>query len=573
MAMIGIADGRARFGVAAVALLGLGGGCGFRVNDEHCLFHGGDRACEDEQLCLAVSDGGSVIRGRNGCWTVEGPLRSEHAIHLRYGLPTDRMARGDPLESDTVQGVLARTVQERDLGAACAIDEQLPEMFEDSEVVDIVMDARARLERYRRRGRARREEIYLSQAEADAVEHFNAAVDQWAQTCEPMPGGASEETSDEMTGTTGDSPCLSDEDCPEMAPICLSDGVCVRCDTQADDFCGTIDPARPICDQGACVECIAGDNEACRSEGWVCSAASRQCVPCTEHAQCGEAACDLAEGRCFPEGAVAHVGPGWDVLSIGDAINAIDLGASGTIILHEDDYYESVVLAGERKVALLAADGESPTWDNSGIPQLLVFGSTVFIDGLRLAGNTSTVALQVDGGSAWVDRTQIVQNAIGVDARNNATLVLRNCMVGFVSGNSFSAVEIFGSSATIISSTLIGDNLAGYDLYCDARSSVTVRNSIVVNYDDLPIPCPWADISYSVVNEPFPGMGNEAVGSVSLENFFANPFSGDYHLAGNGVTDFADIARWQTGDPATDLDGDPRPDINGSLDYAGADVP
>jgi hypothetical protein len=30
---------------------------------------------------------------------------------------------------------------------------------------------------------------------------------------------------------------------------------------------------------------------------------------------------------------------------------------------------------------------------------------------------------------------------------------------------------------------------------------------------------------------------------------------------------------WQTGDPATDIDGDARPTTDGTPDYAGADVP
>jgi hypothetical protein len=32
-------------------------------------------------------------------------------------------------------------------------------------------------------------------------------------------------------------------------------------------------------------------------------------------------------------------------------------------------------------------------------------------------------------------------------------------------------------------------------------------------------------------------------------------------------------AIWQTGDPTTDIDGDPRPSTDGSPDIAGADIP
>jgi hypothetical protein len=49
--------------------------------------------------------------------------------------------------------------------------------------------------------------------------------------------------------------------------------------------------------------------------------------------------------------------------------------------------------------------------------------------------------------------------------------------------------------------------------------------------------------------------------------------AGDFHLTPMGAMVFADIAVWQTGDHATDIDGDPRPAVDDAADYAGADVP
>ena len=55
--------------------------------------------------------------------------------------------------------------------------------------------------------------------------------------------------------------------------------------------------------------------------------------------------------------------------------------------------------------------------------------------------------------------------------------------------------------------------------------------------------------------------------------WFADYNAGDFHLSGTHPAPIDTAATWQAGDPAADIDGDPRPMTDGAMDHAGADVP
>jgi hypothetical protein len=55
--------------------------------------------------------------------------------------------------------------------------------------------------------------------------------------------------------------------------------------------------------------------------------------------------------------------------------------------------------------------------------------------------------------------------------------------------------------------------------------------------------------------------------------WFVSTPAANYHLTPEGAATFADYAVWNTGDPLTDIDGDPRPGVDGAPDFPGADVP
>ena len=393
---------------------------------------------------------------------------------------------------------------------------------------------------------------------------------------------ASSSTGESSSTTTGPMPCASDEECTDPdAPFCGTNGECGTCDGSADPdaACAGFDPTLPLCVGGACVQCTAAAPEACTGTTPLCDDATNTCVPCTEHGQCGEAACNLYTGACLPgdADAIAHVGPGQEFVNLTLAVASIPADAEGTVVVHQANYDEAVTVSGNRMLAFLAADGDAPTWAviAGGMPQLTVpMGSTVLMDGLRLSGNANDVGLRVDGGRAWVDQSRIVQNTGGgILAENAAELTLRSSFVG---GNEdVDAIFIDGSRLDMLYTTGGGGNGAFGEaraLSCAAGSDVTVRSSIIVAIDDVPeLACIGATITNTATETAVVGSGNQALGPIQA-TWFTNYAQGDFSLA-DPPTAVAMTAVWTTGDPLTDIDGDPRPAVDGTPDYAGADVP
>lgn len=396
--------------------------------------------------------------------------------------------------------------------------------------------------------------------------------------------GSETETGSSDGATTGPLPCVMNEDCTDTAaPYCNpTDGECVTCDLldDPDGACATNNGAQPLCVGGECVACTADDATACTGATPVCEAETNTCVPCTEHSQCGEAACNLFSGQCLPSDAVVRVGPGQEYGTIDAAVSSFAEGALGTIIVFADDYNnQPVTVDGGRVLAFLAAElgpkVEPPRWTQGGggAPQLRVDDGTVLLDGLQLSGNASSMdpGVLVNGGRAWLDRSRIVDNnGGGAVAQNAGELVLRNCFVG--SPIDTTTVDLQGSTATLLYSSLGASLGASTALACDGASTVTVRNSLVVSRDATPeITCSGATVSYTAAEAMLAGTGNEALGDMAT-TWFADYNGGDLHLTTAPVV-ITNTARWQDGDPSTDIDGQPRPMANGAMDVAGADVP
>lgn len=569
--------------LASCGLLALGlTGCGRRIIDEHCLFQGGDASCEDGETCVVVIAGGVVFGAHDGCLAHEDPteLDAGRLLRLPYGLPRAATPEDGLPERDTVLAILEQRVGEEGLEATCSLDGVLPTEIAELEELGIVLDARERLEQLRKERRIRDQRAWIDQGEADAVQTLHGAIDQWVSTCE-MAAGTSSGSSDDSSsgsgsGTSEGPPCTSHADCTDPSlPFCDELGECVSsCADVADGdaACAELAPSQPLCVGDACVACTAEDDSACRAISLLCDPEAHSCVPCTEHSQCGDAACELATGRCFPMDTVAHVGPGREYGSISSAVSALGTGATTLIIHAGTTYGDSVLIGSGMRLAFLAADGERPQW--SGLLPVTVAGGTLYVDGLRIQGSNTAVELESDG-LAWIDRTEIVQAVIGVETRDSSVAVIRSSMIGYYSSASISPMAAYdNSSVVVIDSTLFGyyPGGAGTNLVCSPSGTVEVRGSILIGQDDGVPDCMDADISYSAINGGAPGTGNVDVGSFRTSWFVS--YSGeDYHLTPGGFVTFADIAQWQTGDPTTDIDGDPRPTIDNALDYAGADVP
>ena len=89
--------------------------------------------------------------------------------------------------------------------------------------------------------------------------------------------------------------------------------------------------------------------------------------------------------------------------------------------------------------------------------------------------------------------------------------------------------------------------------------------------DDDEIQCNGATIDHSATEMDLGGT-NTTLPPLSLM-WFADYHSGDFHLTPSGTSVFATVAQRQTGDPPLDIDGDPRPAMDGDTDHAGADLP
>lgn len=419
----------------------------------------------------------------------------------------------------------------------------------------------------------------------------------WGKDSAPPPDSSSGETSTEtdgMTsqgssdsgGTSGTGPgmCEGHGDCIESGtPLCVG-GMCVPCEQGGAGDCAVKDPARPVCDAGECVECTANDAGACSGATPVCDAEQRECVGCDEHAQCPDSACNLVDGSCLPTDAVIHVDGdgGQDFMSIGAAVGSVGAGGAAVIVVHERDmaapYAEAVVIDGGKTIAVLAASGEVPVVQGTaGEPGIAVVGAgtAVFVEEMGIAGSTSGVGLSCDGTTVDVRRSRVVQNAGGgILVTGGCQLHIENAFVGGDVNNT-DAIVVQGSTLDLLYTTVVaGDGNLGENsraLVCAGRSSVTVRNSILVAIDDgVPeVDCAEAFVARTASENPLDGDGNEALGEIQ-SGWFVD-LNGDFHLS-SAPAAIDTTARWESGDPLIDIDGDLRPGAAGAVDHAGADV-
>ena len=382
--------------------------------------------------------------------------------------------------------------------------------------------------------------------------------------------------------TTGPPPMCNEPDgtfegtCEGNTPFCLAEE-CSPCSNENPLAMCDDDPGRPVCaPSGACVQCTSAKE--CMGGNPYCDPVLNECVPCSEHAHCGDAACNLFTGECVA-GPVAHVGMGQTHSTLGAALGAISAGGGGTIIVHAGTYDEALVVGGGAVVAFLANEGDVVQWRHTDMvetaPQLRLSGdATVLMDEIDMRLNPSPFdpALRVDGSSLWVDRGIIAQNSgVAVLAQGSADVRLRNCFVaGAVDG---AALDATGSSMTIQFTTVGGGLGNSNAIRCDGTSPISVSDSIVLTRGGLPeVDCAMLTANHTVANEMLAGTDNFGIGP-TVPDWFTNYNTGDFHLTADGQTAFEDYAEWNEGDPSVDIDGDDRPTADPTSTHAGADLP
>jgi len=393
-----------------------------------------------------------------------------------------------------------------------------------------------------------------------------------AQTTSGQEGHTSESSSE----TTG-APCETSEDCDVGSPFCEA-GECRSCSDmpEPDAACAELDPNMPACVDAACEQCDADSTWACPESLPNCDVETHTCTGCADHDDCPDSACNLDAGTCFASSLVAHV-DGDDAADFHTINDALDFYPDDVvIILHELSsgfYEESASITGGRRVAIVAAPDEQPRWraGQTDEPTVRVGGASwAFLRGLRLESNWYDIGLEVSAAEVWLQRSRVVDNALGnVFVGGVGSLRVENSFIGGVKADSY-GLHVVNGSVDVVYSTLATSSTPA--LSCVQGSSVRARNSIIVSgIPTSEIHCPWADLDDNAIEMHWGP--NVALGDMSPA-WFESFTSGDYHLQ-NGAYPIAiaTAAVWRSGDPSTDIDGDPRPSGDGSPDFAGADVP
>lgn len=416
--------------------------------------------------------------------------------------------------------------------------------------------------------------------------------------------------------------CRSHGECPDDAPLCdTASGECLPCDAipAGQGSCEQRDTNLPICFQGRCVACTAEDLGACTD---VCDADVNTCADCTAHDQCPApaSACHLTpgpqQGTCFPADAVLNIGAGQDFSTVTAALDTVPAGEAAVVVLHSG-VDEEIVVDRDRVLLFRATPDVADVWEqSSGAVQYTLFtvrDATLYLDNLYMRGHLAeTQVIAVESGILWVEGGSIEatlnhayapassvsasqQSAVWLE---NANLVIEGGLLStnpaialdasslFARGSRISArrdgISARGAAVTIVNTFVWGRDVAGVRvtddssvdvLYstlgssagpaftCDASSGAEIRNSIafVGTAAVEPLDC-GADVRNSSV----------LTSSEFDPLWFEGYESGDFHLRREHP--FADVAVGREGDPITDIDGEPRPSVDGANDVAGADV-
>ncbi|NJL71530.1 MAG: hypothetical protein HC888_07875 [Candidatus Competibacteraceae bacterium] len=381
---------------------------------------------------------------------------------------------------------------------------------------------------------------------------------------------------------------MSSSECNGATPLC-ENGDCVACGDATGVSCADDYPDTPVCDvAGACVECTVDDVSACPAEMPAC--VGNVCVPCTEHEQCPESACEIELGSCMPTDRVWHVDG--DTVNCGTAdgsesapfctitaaIAQITDGAKGTLILHELDndqtYDESATIGAATVIAFLAADGEFPVWrGGAGNALRADEGASIYVHRISFRSASSSAMVVTLGGHISVSRCTVAKSIDHGILISGGSISLVNSFVS-VDALDASAVNLDQGTLNAVYSTLSASAIGAPALSCtNGGTGSQIRNSLIVSLDPNS-PEVSACNSATVVDSATETMlgDNVALGSM-MASWFTSFNSGDLHLTGSAPAAISDAAVWRNGDPATDIDGQPRPNADGTADFTGADIP
>jgi hypothetical protein len=384
----------------------------------------------------------------------------------------------------------------------------------------------------------------------------------------------------------------------------------VACGDAVMASCAVDYPDAPVCDVGGeCVECTGEDVSACPVEAPAC--VGNVCVPCSEHAQCPDSACNMATGACMPTDSVWWVdqgaSPGGDgseenpFQSIGEALAQVGDSGEGTVhVQGPGPYVEQIDVFVGQAVAVLGVGGAVVQFFNAPVIDINS-DANLFVSGLVLTGGEALV--RCNSAGFWSHDSMISNGqkqgvlSAGCNVNLNRSVVARNDLSGVEATGGAVSIRssVIGRNGDSLDPSTRGIKLAGASLdasfmtlarnqamgvpagiECTVGSMVVVRNSVVLSgLGGDAVMCEQIVIEQSATDDAnYQGGTNVPVGAFDAA-WFADEASGDFHLGLMPASGpFVDVAICDpTVDAIRDLDDVERPCDGMLSSYAGADEP
>jgi hypothetical protein len=387
----------------------------------------------------------------------------------------------------------------------------------------------------------------------------------------PDPDATGPDPDTTATETDTDEPPVACTETGECEPglFCI-DEACRPC-TDAPDgdaLCAAEMPNAPFCDPDT-MQCAACTAATCSGTTPICDGAVG-CMPCTEHAQCPDSACHLMgeqQGGCFEIADVVEIS---DLEELDNELGQMGSGDQRVFRLSAETYDFISTPSANGEVAILGQPGTVFTGGATNLMNVAP-GAYLYVSGIAISDGPFRALNCVSGAGLWIDDTRISGYPLGVFATCE-THVRRS----WISGPNVDAVGIEATAALFLESTAIGPNPGtglvlgdvavdlryvtiadnGLSIDCDTNTSGEVRNSIIAGSagGSIDASCFMTFVDNAVDTQGFGGQ----IGAHDPA-WFADADAGDFHLSETGQDAIGPVADWDEGDPATDIDGDPRP--------------
>ncbi len=316
-----------------------------------------------------------------------------------------------------------------------------------------------------------------------------------------------------------------------------------------------------------CVE----DPEICEGMAPICNPVSMSCEQCRYHAQCPESACNPFTGACL-EATPETVGSGGTYADLNAALASVGDGEEAVFLLSEGDFLGPPTLTGDKVVALLAGEAVRPVLFQGNLSTLNVGAdATLLVEGVDVRASTGAPLVMANGKVA-LDRVHVVASGMGEAVRTGAgaEVLARNSILAQTSSASNLAAIHLGAGGTLrlLYGTVMSATFPG--IVCGGRHDVSLRNSIVFAVGQPTFTsCDPLTAAYTTSDED---LGPTNYETLLATSYFEDRAAGELRLSSVGQGQLSDRARWEAGDPPTDIDGVARPSTDGADDLPGASL-